>query len=140
MKRLIILLLILISSCSSPTKIVIDKNDLVDKLEGFWLGQSIANWTGLVTEMNKIGFSSDGKQDSFYTSENWGELNEKSWGQSEIIDFKFAKKDSIWGSDDDTDLEYMYQELLLEHNTLILTGDQIRNGWLKHIKKNEQNY
>ena len=21
-----------------------------------------------------------------------------------------------------------------------LTGDQIRNGWLKHIKKNEQNY
>ena len=140
MKRLIILLLILISSCNSPTKIVIDKNDLVDKLEGFWLGQSIANWTGLVTEMNKIGFSSEGKQESFYTRENWGELNEKSWGQSEIIDFKFAKKDSIWGSDDDTDLEYMYQELLLEHNTLILTGDQIRNGWLKHIKKNEQNY
>ncbi len=140
MKRLIILLLILISSCNSPTKIVIDKNDLVDKLEGFWLGQSIANWTGLVTEMNKIGFSSEGKQESFYTRENWGELNEKSWGQSEIIDFKFAKKDSIWGSDDDTDLEYMYQELLLEHNTLILTSDQIRNGWLKHIKKNEQNY
>ena len=120
MKRLIILLLILISSCNSPTKIVIDKNDLVDKLEGFWLGQSIANWTGLVTEMNKIGFSSEGKQESFYTRENWGELNEKSWGQSEIIDFKFAKKDSIWGSDDDTDLEYMYQELLLEHNLSLI--------------------
>jgi len=140
MKRLIFLLHILIFSCDSPTKVVIDKNDLVDKLEGFWLGQSIANWTGLVTEMNKIGFSSDGKQDSFYTRENWGELNDKSWGQSEIIDFKFAKKDSIWGSDDDTDLEYMYQELLLEHNTLKLTAEQIRNGWLKHIKKNEQNY
>ena len=35
----------------------------------------------------------------------------KKLGSSEIIDFKFAKKDSIWGSDDDTDLEYMYQEL-----------------------------
>ena len=85
MKRLIILLLILISSCNSPTKIVIDKNDLVDKLEGFWLGQSIANWTGLVTEMNKIGFSSEGKQESFYTRENWGELNEKSLGSISSI-------------------------------------------------------
>ena len=67
-------------------------------------------------------------------------MNEKSWGSSQIIDFKFAKKDSIWGSDDDTDIEYMYQELLLDKNTLLLTDNQIRDGWLKHIKKEEQNY
>ena len=26
-----------------------------DQMKGFWLGQLIANWTGLVTEMDKIG-------------------------------------------------------------------------------------
>ena len=132
--------MIFISSCSNSEKITIQKAELLDKLEGFWLGQSIANWTGLITEMNKIGFSKDGKQEPFYTSENWGKMNEKSWGSNHIIGFKFAKKDSIWGSDDDTDIEYMYQELLLEKNTLLLTDNQIRDGWLKHIKKEEQNY
>ena len=34
----------------------------------------------------------------------------------------------------------MYQELLLDKNTLLLTDNQIRDGWLKHIKKEEQNY
>ena len=140
MKKLLIFLFVFISSCSNSEKITIQKAELLDKLEGFWLGQSIANWTGLITEMNKIGFSKDGKQEPFYTSENWGKMNEKSWGSSQIIGFKFAKKDSIWGSDDDTDIEYMYQELLLDKNTLLLTDNQIRDGWLKHIKKEEQNY
>ena len=140
MKKLLIFVFVFISSCSYSEKITIQKAELLDKLEGFWLGQSIANWTGLITEMNKIGFSKDGKQEPFYTSENWGKMNEKSWGSSQIIGFKFAKKDSIWGSDDDTDIEYMYQELLLDKNTLLLTDNQIRDGWLKHIKKEEQNY
>ena len=26
-----------------------------DQWQGFWLGQSIGNWTGLITEMDKIG-------------------------------------------------------------------------------------
>jgi hypothetical protein len=35
--------------------IVIDRKSYHNKLYGFWLGQCIANWTGLVTEMDKIG-------------------------------------------------------------------------------------
>tara|TARA_B100001094_G_scaffold90922_1_gene86955 strand:- start:1789 stop:3045 length:1257 start_codon:yes stop_codon:yes gene_type:complete len=140
MKKVLIFFFIIIYSCNNSNKIVIEKDELIDKLEGFWLGQSIANWTGLVTEMNKIGFSKDGTQEAFYTRDNWGKMNEKSWGSNQIIDFKFAKKDSIWGSDDDTDIEYMYQELLLDNNTLLLTDNQIRDGWLKHIKKEEENY
>ena len=35
--------------------IVVSRADYQNKLHGFWLGQSIANWTGLVTEMDKIG-------------------------------------------------------------------------------------
>src|SRR6056300_1907239 len=35
--------------------IEISRENYTNKLYGFWLGQSIANWTGLITEMDKIG-------------------------------------------------------------------------------------
>ena len=144
MKRVLIFLLIFIYSCENDHRNILVKKDLIDKLEGFWLGQSIANWTGIVTEMDKIGFSFNNTNEIFYNRNDWGKpdlpniwSSESKWGN---IDFKFAKKDSIWGSDDDTDIEYMYQELLLENNTLLLSETQIRDGWLKHIKKEEENY
>ncbi|MGK0357570.1 MAG: hypothetical protein ACJATY_003229, partial [Spirosomataceae bacterium] len=40
-------------SAESDTEI--SRSEYADKLYGFWLGQCIANWTGLVTEMDKIG-------------------------------------------------------------------------------------
>ena len=41
----------------------------------------------------------------------------------------------------DTDIEYIYQHLIFEHTNLqILTGEQIREGWLTHIKAEEENY
>ncbi len=142
----IIAAIILINtSCSSRlNEMVIDKNHYRDQLEGFWLGQCIANWTGLITEGDKIGIPVDGKGGGFYTRENWGGTDHPNiWGSnnySETIDFIYAAKDSIWGADDDTDIEYMYQELLIENNTLFLDGEQIRAGWLNHIYKNEENY
>ena len=133
------------TSCSSRlNEMVIDKNQYRDQLEGFWLGQCIANWTGLITEGDKIGIPVDGKGGGFYTRENWGGIDHPNiWGSnnySETIDFIYAAKDSIWGADDDTDIEYMYQELLIENNTLFLDGEQIRTGWLNHIYQNEENY
>ena len=142
----IIATIILINtSCSSRlNEMVIDKNQYRDQLEGFWLGQCIANWTGLITEGDKIGIPVDGKGGGFYTRENWGGTDHPNiWGSnnySETIDFIYAAKDSIWGADDDTDIEYMYQELLIENNTLFLDGEQIRTGWLNHIYQNEENY
>ncbi len=142
----IISVIIFINISCSPklNELVIDKNQYRDKLEGFWLGQCIANWTGLITEMDKIGIPVDGKGGGFYTRENWGGVDQpnlwESNNYSDTIDFIYATKDSIWGADDDTDIEYMYQELLIENETLFLTGSQIRNGWLKHIHKNEENY
>jgi len=38
-----------------PNDLAISRSEYVNKLHGFWLGQCIANWTGLVTEMDKIG-------------------------------------------------------------------------------------
>ncbi len=170
MKRLLLKSLfattfLLIISCSSDTKIkqnpdltyklykpnnsdkVIDRAKYYNKLQGFWLGTCIANWTGLVTEMDKIGNIGEIKTGAFYTRHDWGKPDQPSiWGEgkpsdlSATIDFVFADKDSVWGSDDDTDIEYIYQELLLKNKTSILTGEQIRNGWLKHIKHEEENY
>jgi hypothetical protein len=126
---------------------VISRANYFDKMYGFWLGQCIANWTGLVTEMDKIGTIGEIKTGAFYTRNDWGKPDQPSiWGQgipsnlSPTIDFVFVKPDSVWGSDDDTDIEYMYQELLIENKQSILTGDQIRKGWMAHIKKEEENY
>jgi hypothetical protein len=129
------------------TDIVIDRDVFHEKLQGFWLGTCIANWTGLVTEMDKIGNIGEIKTGAFYTRKDWGKPDQPSiWGQgipsnlSATINFVYADVDSIWGADDDTDIEYIYQELLLENQTSVLTGEQIRKGWLKHIKPEEENY
>ena len=164
--RLLIMIVLLIElSCSSENNIkpnpdlrylahtpdrtstVISRADYFNKLQGFWLGTSIANWTGLVTEMDKIGNIGEIQTGDFYTRHDWGKPDQPSiWGQgvpsglSPVIGFVFADADSVWGADDDTDIEYIYQEVLLRNKSSILTGEQIREGWLKHIKQDEENF
>ncbi len=117
--------------------LTVSRSDYADRLEGFWLGQSIANWTGLVTEMDKIG--GDGAAGRFYTRDDWGKPDQPNiWSGeksplSPIIDWVFEGPDGVWGADDDTDIEYLYQHLLLTNRTSRLTGEQIRDGWLRHI-------
>ena len=129
-----------ISSQSATNTLIINKAEYQQAMYGFWLGQSIANWTGLVTEMDKIGNLGDIKTGDFYTSKNWGQADQPSiWGQgipstlSTNIDFVFAENNQPWGSDDDTDIEFMYQVLLDRHETAKLSAEQIRNGWIEHI-------
>lgn len=116
---------------------VLSRSDYADRLEGFWLGQSIANWTGLVTEMDKIG--GDGPAGEFYTRDDWGKPDQPNiWSGepsalSPTIDWVFEGTEGVWGADDDTDIEYLYQHLLVTHQTSRLTGEQIRDGWLRHI-------
>ena len=130
-----------------PAEMEISRSEYANKLYGFWLGQCIANWTGLITEMDKIGNIGEVKTGDFYTRDDWGKPDQPSiWAAgipsdlSPTIDFLLIGKDSIWGSDDDTDIEYIYQHLLHKHQTSILTGEQIRDGWLLHMKQEEENY
>ncbi|MEM1119433.1 MAG: ADP-ribosylglycohydrolase family protein [Bacteroidota bacterium] len=125
-----------------PTDFIINRTQYQNQLYGFWLGQCIANWTGLVTEMDKIGGEGkNGRAAGFYTRENWGQPDEPNlWGFSDVSDtitFVFENEGGVWGADDDTDIEYIYQHLLLENRTTQLTGAQIRTGWLKHIYTDE---
>lgn len=148
MKKLIVcsIIIFLCNQCSKTNQhsIKIDRANYLNQLEGFWLGQCIANWTGLITEMDKIGIAVDGKGGGFYTREDWGKADQPNlWGSnkySDTITFIYAKKDSIWGADDDTDIEYIYQELLYNSPTLDLTGEQIRTAWIKHIHQEEENF
>ena len=126
---------------------IISRIEYHKKLHGFWLGQCIANWTGLVTEMDKIGNVGDIKTGEFYTRDDWGNPDQPSiWSDgvpsvlSPTIDFVFEDSLGVWGADDDTDIEYIYQHLIFEHKSAILTGEQIREGWLTHIRAEEENY
>ena len=167
MKKIIVLtLVILTSSCSlkkksnsevvvdvnlkykeytpSGNEIIISRADYYNKLKGFWLAQCIANWTGLVTEMDKIGNIGEFKTGNFYTRNDWGKKDLPKYNRKgkpdRNIDFVFEGDDGMWGSDDDTDIEYIFQHLLYTNKTSKLNGNQIRDGWLKHIKNEEQNY
>ncbi len=127
---------------------IISRKQYFDQLQGFWLGECIANWTGLVTEMDKIGNIGDIKTGAFYTRENWGKADQPNiWPNggmagnfSPTIDFVFQNQGGVWGADDDTDIEYIYQDLMFTHKTSVLTAEQIRAGWLAHIKPEEENF
>jgi hypothetical protein len=97
--------------------------------------------------MDKIGNIGDIQTGPFYTRDDWGQPDQPSiWGEglpsdlSETIDFVLIPRDSIWDADDDTDIEYMYQHLLKTHQTSVLRPEQIRQGWLRHIRAEEENY
>ena len=118
-----------------PPTLEISRQSYHDKFHGFWLGQSIGNWTGLITEMDKVG---DKNTLPFYTDEDWGRNDQKAvWGEyvphSKTINFYFERSNSPWGADDDTDIEFMYLYLLHSLKTTQLNAKQIRDGWLTHI-------
>lgn len=121
----------------APDDLVVSRQAYVEKLHGFWLGQCIANWTGIVTETDKIG--GDGPAGEFYTRDDWGQPDQVNvrGGIYTTIDWVLVDEDGIWGADDDTDIEYIYQHLLLSNQTSILSGEQIRDGWMDHIYSDE---
>ena len=137
----------LLNLSAAPDTLSLSRKVYAEKLEGFWLAECIANWTGLVTEMDKIGNIGEIKTGPFYTRNDWGRPDQPSifdpenispW--SKTIDFVFRGPDEIWGADDDTDIEYMYQYLMATHQSPILSPEQIRDGWLTHIRAEEENY
>jgi hypothetical protein len=97
--------------------------------------------------MDKIGSIGEVKTGPFYTRDDWGKPDLPNiWSSgipsdlSPTIDFVFRGEDEIWGADDDTDIEYIYQHLLYANKTSFLTGEQIRDGWLNHMKHEEENF
>ena len=79
----------------NATDLVLSRSKYMDQLQGFWLTQCIANWTGLITEMDKI-------EPPFYTDENWEGPDERNnWGNfvpssNNIIEYYFVHAGEAW--------------------------------------------
>ena len=125
-----------------------NKSDYERKMYGFWLGQSVANWLGLKTE-NMFSHPSEFLYDDDWGSQKGHAQSNAAWAglgccppndaNNEYDNAFNTKIDFVvftdnWPSDDDTDLEYMYQYLLFENNVSVLTPEHIRNGWLTHMR------
>ncbi len=102
-----------------PGAIELDRGVYEDQLEGFWVGQCIANWTGLLTEGRRT-------EPPFYTDADWPMTFD---GKP----LRFVTDQDPWQADDDTDIEYVYGELMTQHGTPMLSASQIRDGWIAHI-------
>ena len=121
MKRVLIFLLIFIYSCENDHRNILVKKDLIDKLEGFSIVNCKLDWNRkqkwiklvfhLIIRMRSFIIETIGVQ----IFQIFGPQN-----LNGVILILSLLRNPIWGSDDDTDIEYMYQELLLENNTLLL--------------------
>lgn len=95
--------------------------DYTDRMRAFWLGESIANWTGLCTE----GYR---QEPPFLTDADWGTLI-GSWP------LDFVTWSDPWPADDDTDIEYVYLDELAQSGGLTLGPGQIAGAWAEHINR-----
>ena len=95
----------------------------LDRLRGMWIGECLANWTGIVTEGQR-------REPPFYTDEDWQTDQGQPYFGDPTIDFRILDP---WPADDDTNIEYVYVHLMSLNNTSMLTARQITDGWREHI-------
>lgn len=101
--------------------IELDRDDYADQIQGFWLAQTIANWTGLRTEGRRT-------EPPFYTDADWP----TTFDGRQLF---FVTDQDPWFADDDTDIEYVYAHLMNLHGTSKLSASQIKQGWIDHINR-----
>ncbi len=112
-------LLAQVACAHAPGPRQIDRADYADRLHGMWLGQCIANWTGLRSEGKVI-------VPPFLTDASWGiDLGNGS--------LEFVLDQDPWLADDDTDVEYVALHLLDVLQATELTGAEFAAGWLAHM-------
>jgi hypothetical protein len=115
---------------ASAAEMVISRSDYIRRLEGFWLGQNVANRTSIVTENVR-------QEAPFYTDEDWGL---KKGRNGKLIDWVLVLEGETFTADDDTDIEYMYQHTMYNKKKSILSPEDIRDAWLNHIEVHESGH
>lgn len=100
--------------------LMLDRGGYHDQLRGMWLAQTVANWTGLRTE---IQFNNP----PFPTDASWGGFTQRG-----RIEFVFQDP---WLADDDTDIEYVYLHLMHQWGREYLSPAIIADGWRAHINR-----
>ncbi|HBS28292.1 MAG TPA: ADP-ribosylglycohydrolase family protein, partial [Phycisphaerales bacterium] len=110
------------SAFASPPRFL-DRAAYTDRLQALWLAQVIANWTGLLTEGQRIA-------PPFFTDADWGTTPPGMTRQ-----LVFITSQNPWGADDDTDIEYVYAQELFNADHALLTGAGLRQAWIDHINR-----
>lgn len=117
---------------------VLTRADYADRLRAMWLGESIANWTGLKTE-NLYS------EPPFLTDSDWGS-NKGSTNPYIGAKLEFAQpppglagrsqRRDVWPADDDTDIEYVYlHAMATTFRDVRLTPERIADTWGRHVKR-----
>lgn len=104
---------------------VLSRAEYQDRLHGMWLGQCIANWTGLRTEGQRVA-------PPFFTDADWG-----TQPPGLTLPIEFVLSQNPWFADDDTDVEYVYLHKLstISPPRGVLTPVEIRDAWLAHMDR-----
>jgi hypothetical protein len=100
---------------------VVNEADYADRLRAMWLGECIANWTGLQTEGHRPAAP-------FLTDADWQQY----WFG---VPLDFRLDFNPWRADDDTDIEYIYLHLMSSLGHARLTPNEIAAGWTDHINR-----
>lgn len=107
---------------AQPTRLL-TRADYESRLRGLWLGECIANWTGLRAEASRTA-------PPFFTDADWG--TQPAGAHGPLV---FVTDQNPWRADDDTDIEYVYAHLVRVDATNELSPDDIRDGWIEHINR-----
>lgn len=111
------------AECGAQGSRLINQDEYADRLRGMWLGECIANWTGIRAEGART-------QPPFLTDADWGTNPPGTRGRLE-----FVLDQDPWRADDDTDIEYVYLHLIDAGPSNLLSADRIRSGWIAHINR-----
>ncbi|MGN9811669.1 ADP-ribosylglycohydrolase family protein [Micromonospora sp. BQ11] len=113
---------VVVAASPASAAVPVDRAAYTDKLRAMWLGEALANWTGLTTE----GLRSTAP---FFTDADWG----TQLGDDRRIDYVVQDP---WGADDDTDIEYAYLHAMANtYRDVRLTPEQISTTWQRHINR-----
>ncbi|WP_272428885.1 ADP-ribosylglycohydrolase family protein [Polyangium jinanense] len=107
-------------AAADVTSIHLDRTAYAERLRAMWIGECLANWTGLRTEGVRITHP-------FFTDDDWGKPLGRDGAR---IDFVVLDP---WQADDDTDIEYVYLHLMTKARSIHLSPRQIRDGWRAHV-------
>lgn len=111
----------------------LSKDDLLDRISGFWLGQLVGNYMGLPFENNYVDEPVPFLVDRVYTfaDDEKLKINRRDW-RGYIHIFMDAMEGAF--GDDDTDIEFVTLHAV-EKFGLDITYPEITEMWIKHINR-----
>ena len=130
-----VVFLILVGSCQlcAAAERTISREELLDKVSGFWVGQLVGNYMGLPFENNYVKEPVPILVDRYYTFQDDPSLNinRDDW-RGYIHIFMDAMEGAF--ADDDTDIEFVTLHAVEKYG-LDITYPEITEMWKKHINR-----